>query len=350
MQRTSSMPIQLDRRVIFTLIITCFVTIGLTLLSFRNNNNGDVISSLKISFKHGILYTGENIRFTIGERNFPGQSLIWHFSDSLNETENGTSVFHAFKKPGIIKISILVDGKYSKDTIINIQQQLPMPGLMAKVSGPATAFVGQRIVFRDSTLHAVKWEWRFGETNKIDATAQNPTYTFTTTGNKRVILIVNGDIKGGTDVFVQPKIDSRSSTDHKGRVPAISGHTRPVEPPVGVPAIDTVVMKEYEEKTKTEPPPPVSEIQLEKMFRKVVEGEMHASDFKADLCNLNPDILYNSKPITLGELCIKLRDIKKLKKIKKMLVTREIDPTTNCVKSITVDIDKISFITNLITK
>lgn len=54
-------------------------------------------------------------------------------------------------------------------------------------------YVGVPLQFEDASLQATSWEWDFDNDGNVDATTQNPTFTYMTTGSKTVKLTINSD-------------------------------------------------------------------------------------------------------------------------------------------------------------
>ncbi len=54
-------------------------------------------------------------------------------------------------------------------------------------------FANVPLKFTDFSVAAVSWAWDFDDDGGVDSTDQNPTYTFTTTGNHTVKLTINGN-------------------------------------------------------------------------------------------------------------------------------------------------------------
>lgn len=59
-------------------------------------------------------------------------------------------------------------------------------------------YVGIPLSFQDGSLKATSWEWDFDNDGIVDATAQNPQHTYSSTGTKTVKLTINND--AGTSI------------------------------------------------------------------------------------------------------------------------------------------------------
>jgi PKD repeat protein len=342
MRKYSPSQVNLDERVIFTLIVSGVIFLALTLLSF-SYNSVEPCSPAKVLFSPGVHYTRELIKFSAEGNYISSKSAVWSFGDS--SMLNGATVYHAFAKAGSQRISLTIDGKCTKDTSIYILEQLPPPYLIAKLSGPEKVTVGEPAQFMDSTANATKWEWRFGETGSVDATIQNPVYTFKRSGNNTVFLLVNGKLSGELQVIVEDNKSSeapptnRASTNNR-RHPGLRADGRPKTK-----SLDSQLAVHSDPPPELKAGPPVkntavSEANLKELLIKVVNGQWNAYSFSGYLSNPNISVIYNRKTVTFPELCDELRNIRTANRIKTLTVSRTIDPATNRIETITVALEK----------
>jgi hypothetical protein len=209
MKNRPSLAVNLDERVFFTLIITGFISLGLTFLSFRYNND-EPCYPVRIISKYGLHYTGEIVEFSAEAKDIKTKTAEWDFGDKPELIKSGTKLNYTYSKPGWKKIKLTIDHKCTADTAIYISalqptDAIPSPPLIShpQFSGPRIAIVGQPVLFKDSTAGAIKWEWRFGETDSLDASIQSPKYTFKGAGIKIVTLVINGKVSGNIRVSVR---------------------------------------------------------------------------------------------------------------------------------------------------
>jgi hypothetical protein len=335
MKRKNSILVNLDERVTVTLIASCVISIAIMLWSIRASDD-DHPSPGKISFSYGTHYAGDTIHFTVKSITDSNTHAVWHFGDNLKQKRKGNSADHAYTKPGKYIVKITIDDIYSSETTIYI-----MPPDVPQFIVPETVFVGDQVISKDTTPNATSWEWRFGETGSVDATVRNPKYVFTKAGSKKVILVVNGTMQGERIVYVQNKPTPivTGPTIPKEKVKKVTETEGPEGGPLPPPG-DPTPPPEPQPPPPPPLPSPISETELQHMLYQVVAGQSNASNFTDYLSNLNIEISYNGAMITFPELCVTLRNIKSKKKIKKLVVTRTIDPLTNLVKNMTVILDK----------
>ena len=60
---------------------------------------------------------------------------------------------------------------------------------------PESIRVGESLILKDETDNASTWEWRFGETPRVDAESRTASYVYKESGLYTVKLIVNGDVE-----------------------------------------------------------------------------------------------------------------------------------------------------------
>jgi PKD repeat protein len=92
-----------------------------------------------------------------------------------------------------------------------------------------TALLGKPVNFVCLTKGAQQWEWRFGETGKVDSKTQNSIYTYKTPGLKTVSLILNGNYKyiAKNTIYVQaPEVPKNIAKP----LPKPAAKTEPVIP------------------------------------------------------------------------------------------------------------------------
>lgn len=180
-----------DGKVITMMIIVFIVSCGL--LAFKMNSRAAcVINEFNVkapSFKEGEIITFSD--------NTPGAyEWRWYFGDGTAISYR-SKIGHAFSKAGKYKIKLLVNNNCTVEKEITIvpKKEILNMALMPKFYSPKVVYQGDEVTFADSTAHSKSWEWRFGDSNKIDAIEQNPTHVYRIPGEKVVSLVVNNDIK-----------------------------------------------------------------------------------------------------------------------------------------------------------
>jgi PKD domain len=343
----------LDERVVTTMILCCVLSISV--LAYRYTNQ-EPFTPVTISVSTGTLYTGTLIRFRAETKNTDFKKLVWDFGDNTRSLGNGYTAHHAFTSPGIYEVTLIANNKKVYKTIHIHETPIVDKTLQPHFSGPLSARVGEQVIFQDFTPKALQWEWRFGETNSIDAFTKQASYTFQTTGLKTVVLVVNGTIYGVHRILVEPPSAHEMLMQNK------PGRKRPVlqdQDPFQIRIYDhprtktlnqqlkeesKIVDKPTEQTSTPETSGSKEDIlrqTIESMLKQVVAGNKVAEDFSAYLCtNLNIPVNYNGNTITFSQFCEELRSIKKEKKIKNVTILYETDEKTRCIHSMTVNLKK----------
>ena len=137
---------------------------------------------------------GELITFS--ENSSSSFSWRWYFGDGTDISYK-SKIGHVFAKPGNYKVKLLVNESCEIEKSIKIapKQVIVVEKLAVDFNAPDRVTQGESVQFQDKTNNAETWEWRFGESGKIDSKSKNPKYTYRTIGVKTVSLVVNGDKK-----------------------------------------------------------------------------------------------------------------------------------------------------------
>lgn len=321
---------------VYLSMLVCAI-IAITVLGFRFKNYKPC-NTIEISVKQGPIYVGELIQFKAVIPHHDKRKLQWDFGDEGVPNKEGVTASYIFKKPGRYEINLNVDKICSTFRTVYVLEAPQVVDESSKptFSGPLSVEVGAPAVFVDSTRNAKKWEWRFGETNSVDATKQRVTYTFKTTGTKKVLLTVNEKMIGELMILVTPQaFDHQMHTPIKRsrpRVPVISTTEPSIEP---LEPANIIVSKM----------PDVTQEQLQNLIKKMVEGEKEVADLAAYFCeNSIRPINYNEEQMSLANLYKELRKIRKDQKIKELKIDFEKDADTNCIKSMTIKLRRKTFL------
>ncbi|MBT8327506.1 MAG: hypothetical protein KJP21_07265, partial [Bacteroidia bacterium] len=83
--------------------------------------------------------------------------------------------------------------------------EIVSPGFM---TDKAVVYPCETVIFTDTSIGATSWAWDFNNDGNTDATSQNPTWTYNTSGYKTVKLVINGtdSIVSTNHVTVLPKL------------------------------------------------------------------------------------------------------------------------------------------------
>ncbi|WP_162418436.1 PKD domain-containing protein [Cyclobacterium roseum] len=327
----------IDPSVFLTLGIAAFTS--LLVLVYRVYHF-EPCQEIEISVKQGLLHVGEIIQFK-AISNSGGGRMEWHFGSDEDANKTGSVVNHTFKEPGRYEVVLTTNNTCKRYRTIYVREApvLVDENLVAKFSGPELAEVGTPVTFKDSTAGATQWEWWFGENNFVDATDRIARYTYETPGTKKVRLLVNGHKVGEKMIeVIIPKAQQSGARTRPSpkRQPTIVIPKRPVQEPLQNP---------LEANTKEEKMfPEINRQGLEAILKSIVEGEGTVAGFYPYLCSdESMQVTYNGTTINLSDLNMELRDVKKIKKIKSLDIQFSKNPTTNCIFSMSIVLEKKGF-------
>ena len=241
------------------------------LLAFKNTEKTECLvedfNVESIAFEEGDLVT-------FSENNKDSYAWRWYFGDG-SDISYKSKTAHVFKKAGTYKVKLLVNNscEIEKNITIGKKKIIFKEKLEVNFYVPPKVFQGQKIQFADKTVNGESWEWRFGETEKIDSKLKKPFYTYKTTGVKTVSIVVNGDKKN-----VQFK-------DVVVVTPDLKKETKKVKTSKKVPnsVVPQIVVKEVEV-VKDEVVKTVSETELIELIDVVARGKLTYESFKNNFC------------------------------------------------------------------
>ncbi len=122
---------------------------------------------------------------------------IWDFGDATTDTVPFPS--HIYTDPGTYTVTLIATGGCAPDTLTKVDYVVitaSAPPVAAFSGTPVSGCAPLEVVFTDeSTGDITSWDWDFGD-GQTD-TQQNPTHTYTASGDYEVRLIVMGP--GGVD-------------------------------------------------------------------------------------------------------------------------------------------------------
>jgi hypothetical protein len=328
----------LDEKVILTMIIVALL--GLLITGFKYKNYEHCFD-FHIKAKASFYRTDEPIHFETDA--LYAKEFLWDFGDNENSETNISSVVHAYNLPGEYTVALTINGTCTEYKTIYITRapKLENPLLQPRFICPQQAEVGKAVTFQDTTSGAHSWEWRFGETAVIDATASTASYVYKTPGLKTISLVLNNDPKqlGVCKVYVNDKTVAPSRSN--ARTPRSSGPSFVIVP--ARPQTPTLEEQNHPQPAVTEPPKPqgvsISKQELESKLRGVVNNYLTPENFSQYFCNnLNVPVSLNGTEITFTQFCTKLSSIKNDKKIKQLNVQQIKSSETNCLIGLNVSL------------
>ncbi|WP_445456821.1 PKD domain-containing protein [Flavobacterium sp. HNIBRBA15423] len=304
-----------DNKVIITFMLVFILSCGL--LAFKKSNEMDCSV---FDFKTDTTFYMVDDLITFTEDSEKSYSWRWYFGDGTDISYK-SKVVHSFSKPGSYKIKLLVNKTCEVEKTIKV---MPKPvvevkeQLLVDFDSPVRVTQGDVVQFTDKTEGAEIWEWKFGESSKIDSREKNPKYKFSTLGVKTVSLVVNGDKKNRVlrDIVVVAKaIKTNNRKPDRNKV--ISVDTIPKV--FSVPETTPIVIKT------------INETELEKLLYSVSDNKISLINFKNQFCLDNaPKVRVNSdsRYMTLDQFYksiknkgIKVREVKIYKEKDKCIET-----------------------------
>jgi hypothetical protein len=344
MEKRSSSVFRIDEQVFFSMGI--MAVIALAILGFRFKHK-ETCEEITITTTSANYYVKSLVSFKAETRS--GKRYKWYFGDKSNPEDGGSSITHEFKNPGRYTVNVLVNGKCEQVINVDIKEApvVAKQDLIVNIEGPDTAYVNKPVSFTDRTEGATSWEWSFDERGIIDSNTPDASYTFYTPGHHVVFLKINGrpDWFTRMDIYVKDPNASKVLVE----TPPRRNNNNVILPPIKdrpeTPQMDIGGPPKQKDDVKLEIKPVVvrdiKPDEISNLLQDVVIGKKTAADFAEFLCNdLEITVKYNNKSMSFGRMCNELKEIKKLKRINKPIVTLQKDKTTNCVKSMDVTVQK----------
>ena len=333
MGRGSKMRTHIDISVIY-LFLGVFLISAIT-LAFRYSSYtpcDDVLFTYETNtYADNELRAGSMIKFI--DFTEGAQEWKWEFGDSTA----GSSLKeprHIFKDEGEYTVRLVVNNLCEREETITIGKReiLRDSKKYPVFTLPEGIVVGETLEVKDETENASTWEWRFGETDKIDANSRRAEYVFEEPGLKTVSLIVNGD----DDYITKKKIEVYPKKESAKRVDAI----QEVESGLGWNVKKAPGDSRVEPTTGEIKPgaPLINESNFKLKIKLLSNEKITAHEFTEYFCgDLNKPILVNGKNTTFLALCEKIRG-KKIR-IKNLNIFR--DKGSNCITTITIDYKRV---------
>jgi PKD repeat protein len=271
----------------------------------------------------------EAAEFTVGElvtfseNSSSSFSWRWYFGDGTDISYK-SKIGHVFTKPGKYKVKLLINESCEIEKMVQVFPKVVIikEKLEVDFDSPTRVTQGESVQFQDKTNNGDTWEWRFGESGKVDSKSKNPKYTFRTIGVKTVSLVVNGDKKNikFSDIVVVSKTPTKVEKKRKKTV-----EVRPDTLVRALPEAETTKLVPSVIKT-------VSESEFTELMYSISEDKITLSNFKNHFCyDFPPLIKVNSDKrfMTLDQLYKSIRN--KGIKIRKVTINKEKD---KCIESI----------------
>ena len=272
-------------------------------------------------------------------------SWKWDFGDST-AIDNRQRTFHQYKKPGEYIVKLTINGTCTHEKLVTISSISQQVGYLPIIMAPDVAFVGDVVQFDAEKEGGESWEWSFGETANTDALGKSPVYRFKTVGDKKITLIVNGDVEHTAvkTIYVAPKIirakqkiDIKSYEFEKPHV----AFSLPMGSAQKDPLVDMLQHIPVSPKTKSKKDsiiaekkaPEISNEQFQLLLNQVAAQAKTKDDFKDYLCGKYdiPVVVNDDKLVPFDQFCQNIAG----KKIK-ITALRLNKNQKNCIQNINV--------------
>ena len=207
-----------DLKILLLFASICIFSLVVILFRYTNKEDCNIND---FAIEGDSFFTDDLIIFS--DKSKSSNSWRWNFGDST-QLSFRSKVAHSFEKEGEYIVQLIVNNKCHVEKLVTILPRTYSVDkkLLPKFNLPVHILQGENLEVIDNTDGAKSWEWRFGETNKVDSFDKNASYSYETAGEKVVSLVVNGDYKhvGIKKIFVVPKKEETEKTErYKSDVP-----------------------------------------------------------------------------------------------------------------------------------
>ncbi|KFF01745.1 PKD domain-containing protein [Chryseobacterium luteum] len=245
------------------------------------------------------------------------KSWEWDFGDST-AVDLRQRTLHQYRKPGDYIVKLKINGNCVHEKLINISSISQQTGYLPAIISPNVVSVGEAVKFDAEKEGGESWEWSFGENGGTDALDKNPSYQFKSVGEKKITLIVNGDVEHTAvkTIYVAPKtiiakqkIDMKSYEFERPHV----AFSLPVGSAQKDPLVDMLQYIPVSPKSKLKKDsisienkaPEISNEQLQLLLNQVAAQLKTKDDFKDYLCGKYdiPVVVNDKKLIPFDQFC-----------------------------------------------
>lgn len=317
-----------------------------------------LLSILVLSYQYTRHVDCENAKFIIHSDEFMinrvveyydntegAKSWDWDFGDgTTRDTRQRT--FHKYTKPGDYIVKLKINGNCVHEKLITISSISQQTGYLPTIISPNVVTVGESISFDAFKEDGESWEWSFGENGGTDALERNPSYKFKSVGEKKITLIVNGDVEHTAvkTIYVAPKtitakqkIDMKSYEFEKPHV----AFSLPVGSAQKDPLVDMLQYIPVSPKSKSKKDsiaveskaPEISNEQFQLLLNQVATQLKTKDDFKDYLCGkYDIPVVVNDKKLVPFEQFCQLIAGKKIK-ISALRINKD---QKNCIQNLNI--------------
>jgi PKD repeat protein len=331
---------RLDEQVFFTMAALCALSIIVLAFRFTTRTSCKPFSFIVSS---ETFTEGEMVRFKASA--YGNNTYHWDFGDGAEKKERTPTTSHIYTIPGIYTVTLTLNGACLETQSVEIKKTTIYVEPTARIGSPDTAYVDERIQFRDESVGAKTWEWAFESDGQIDATNKNPVYVYTTTGLKTVSLRINERPDLTTTKAVM--VIKRSRVVVQEPTTTRPPRSRPVPPPVNDIPVEEPLQNPTDTPAVSSPAPvepaapPVATEVFAVMLKDVMNGTKSTKDFSSYLCNnLSIEVKWGDKTMPFDEFCLRLAQAGSGRRAKRISIKQLTKSSTNCIKSLTVKVER----------
>ncbi len=353
MTTNSTSGYRIDERVIYLMVI--LMIFSSAILAFRLKN-AEPCSAVQIDVKATNYFDGSLISFHAETKG--GKSYRWDFNDGSGPSFGFPSIQHSFRNPGTYVVSVLVNNHCEgyETVVIKPSPVIARTSLRPEFIAPVMSMVDKPVTFEDTTSDATSWEWRFGESEIVDARTKKASWVYRTPGVKTIYLKVNGrqDRVSTTTIYIRDNEPVLAPYKPAAKpkpsifvippsIPNIPNNPAPIVSGNTVPAAKESAATVPPAAAEAPKPAKVADIQADEMILMIegtVTGEKKMADFLPYFCEENIPVTYNGTPMNFNQMFNILKAIKKRKKIERPEVQLVKKSSTNCIKSMIVKVEK----------
>ncbi|MEF9478745.1 PKD domain-containing protein [Chryseobacterium sp. 1B4] len=267
----------------------------------------------------------------------------WDFGDRT-ATDKRRRTLHTYKKPGDYIVTLTINKTCVHQKLITITKTDEHSGDLPLIAAPSVVTVGRPVQFTAIKEGGVSWEWNFGESTQIDAVNQAPSYYFNSEGQKKITLVVNGDVQHSATktiyVAPAPKQDkSRPDISTYEFEKSHSAFSLPIGKAQKDPLVDALKYIPVSPKSVSKKDsvftskkiPEISNEQFRILLQQVAAESKTKEDFSSYMCgNFEiPVVINNKRIISFEQFCQSIAG----KKIKISMLRIGKDPQ-NCIQQI----------------
>lgn len=179
----------MDKTVKYLFLITFFTSASVLGYHFNNRSSCNEVSFKTDAKNYAV---GEAIVFS--DLTLESEQWQWAFGDNTSSFQKEAA--HYYKKPGTYDVELIVNGSCVGRQTIEIKEAVKVVDStkFPVFNIPESIRVGETLTIKDETINASSWEWRFGETARVDNKNRTATYKYKESGIHTIRLVVNNDL------------------------------------------------------------------------------------------------------------------------------------------------------------